>query len=137
MAAVATQKNPTSTTNDDTFDAISDVSMRDSPPHRRLKLQAGQPTKTLQDKRRRAQMRLVSVKRGSVNTRSGEPRCLEMFVADVQLALERQCGKDGRFVSTSPHAGFQSVCFTGQIFTVSAYACFVVCEGSFTYVHQL
>ena len=109
MATVATQKNPTSTTNDDTFDAISDVSMRDSPPHRRLKLQARQPTKTLQDKRRRAQLRLVNVKRGSVTPRSGEPTCLEMFIADVQLALGRQHCEGGRFVSTPPHTCFQSV----------------------------
>ena len=127
MATIAAQKNSTPsagvvaslepsfepsfepTTSDDMFDALSDVSVRDSPPHRRLKLQAGQPTKTLQDKRRRAQMRLVNVKRGSVKPRSGEPKCLEMFIADVQLALGRQRGEDGRFVSTPPHACFQSV----------------------------
>ena len=127
MATVAAQKNSTPsvgvvaslepslelsfgpTTSDDTFDALSDVSMRDSPPHRRLKLQAGQPTKNLQDKRRRAQMRLVNVNRGSVTPRSGEPKCLEMFIADVQLALGRQRGEGGRFVSTPPHACFRSV----------------------------
>ena len=92
------------TTSDDMFDALSDFSVRASPPHRRLKLQAGQPTKTLQDKRRRAQMRLVNVKRGSVKPRSGEPKCLDMFIADVQLALGRQRGEDGRCMSTPPHA---------------------------------
>ena len=123
MAVVAARKNSTPsawvvaslepsfgpTTSDEMFDALSDASVRDSPPHRRLKLQAGQPTKTLQDKRRRAQMRLVNVKRGSVKPRSGEPKCLEMFIADVQLALVRQRGEYGRFVSTPPHACFQSV----------------------------
>ena len=108
-APVQAAASPEPAASDDLLDALSDVSLRDSPPHRLLKLQAGQPVKTLQAKRRRAQMRLVNVRRGSVKPRSGEPRCLEMFVADVQLALERQRGKDGRFVSTSPHAGFQSV----------------------------
>ena len=79
--------------------SMSDVSLQDSQQHRRAKLKRGQCTKLLQKKRRKAQMRLVSIKRGAiVNTRVGEPLCLEMFVADLSAALARIRDSDGRFV---------------------------------------
>ena len=81
---------------------LSDVTQFDSPPHRRLKLQRGQDARLLQTKRRRAQMRLVSLKRGSIKPRPGEPLCLQMFVDDLSASLQQpRCG-DGRFISHSP-----------------------------------
>ena len=78
--------------------AMSDVSQSDSPPHRRLKLQRGQDVRLLQTKRRRAQMRLVSLKSGRVKHRPGEPLCLQMFVDDLSASLQQpRC--DGRFTS--------------------------------------
>ena len=78
---------------------MSDVTRSDSPPHRRLKLQRGQDARLLQTKRRRAQMRLVSLKRGRIKPRPGEPLCLQMFVDDLSASLHQPRGGDGRFVS--------------------------------------
>ena len=78
---------------------LSDVSQRDSPPHRRLKLQMGQDLRVLQTKRRRAQMRLVSLRRGRVKHRPGEPLCLQMFVDDLSASLQQPRRCDGRFTS--------------------------------------
>ena len=78
---------------------LSEVSLADSPAHRRLKLQTGQDVHALQAKRRRAQMRLVSLKRGSVKPRTGEPRCLQMFVDDLGVVLQQPRRDDGRFAS--------------------------------------
>ena len=83
--------------------SMSDVSQQDSPRQRQEKLQRGQCTKVLQTKRRRAQMRLVSIKRGAIiNTRVGEPLCLEMCVSDLTAALARSRDTGGRFVSHAP-----------------------------------
>ena len=77
---------------------MSAVSLADSIPQRRLKLRrGGQDWEILQAKRRKAQMRLVNLRRGGGNPRQGEPRCLELFVADLCVALERQRGVDGKF----------------------------------------
>ena len=78
----------------------SALSFADSPPHRRRKLQHGdQHTELLRAKKRKAQMRLVSLRRGHVKARSGEPRCLEAFVADLGTALQQPRGQCGRFAT--------------------------------------
>ena len=83
---------------DELSDALSDASLQDSPRQRLLKLQAGQSTTALlQSKRRRAQMRLVNLRRGAVQLRSGEPRCLEMFVADLTAVLAQPRCSGGQF----------------------------------------
>jgi hypothetical protein len=79
---------------------LSGVTQADSPPHRRLKLQRGQDARLLQAKRRRAQMRLVSLKRGSIKPRLlGEPLCLQRFVADLSASLQQPRGGGGRFTA--------------------------------------
>jgi hypothetical protein len=55
----------------------------------------------MQAKKRKAQMRLVSLKNGHVKARPGEPRCLSMFVADVDRKLPRCRGVDGKFTNKS------------------------------------
>ena len=76
---------------------LSAVSLADSIPQRQMKLRRGQARETLQAKRRKAQMRLVNLRRGA-KLRQGEPRCLELFVADLCAALERPRGVDGTFL---------------------------------------
>ena len=78
---------------------LSDVTQSDSPPHRRLKLQRGQDARLLQTKRRRAQMRLVSIRRGSIKPRPGEPLCLQKFVDDLSASLQQPRGGGGRFTA--------------------------------------
>ena len=78
---------------------LSDVAQSDSPPHRRLKLQRGQDARLLQTKRRHAQMRLVSLKRGSIKPRPGDPLCLQMFVDDLGESLQQPRGGGGRFTA--------------------------------------
>jgi hypothetical protein len=81
---------------------LSDVTQSDSPPHRRLKLQRGQDARLLQTKRRRAQMRLVNLKRGSIKPRPGEPLCLQRFVDDLSASLQQSRGGGGRFTAHGP-----------------------------------
>ena len=81
---------------------LSALSFADSPPHRRRKLKRrGWDYSHLLARRRKAQMRLVNVRRGR-KPRSGEPKYLQMFIDDVNSALQRPRGADGTFVSRPP-----------------------------------
>jgi hypothetical protein len=73
------------------------LTLADSPRSREHKLERKQDRRLLQAKKRKAQMRLVSLKRGHVKARPGEPLCLSMFVADVDRKLPRYRGVDGKF----------------------------------------
>ena len=63
--------------------SLSDVSERDSPRQRQEKLQRGQCTKVLQTKRRKAQMRLVNIKRGQSSTHELESHCALKCVSRI------------------------------------------------------
>ena len=53
----------------------------------------------LRRQRRKAQMRLVSLGRGDVKPRPGEPECLEILVAELGALLRQPRGADGTFAS--------------------------------------
>ena len=53
----------------------------------------------LRRQRRKAQMRLVSLGRGDVQPRPGEPRCLEILVAELGAVLRQPRGADGKFAA--------------------------------------
>ena len=53
----------------------------------------------LRRQRRKAQMRLVSLGRGDVKPRPGEPECLEILVAELGALLRQPRGADGKFAS--------------------------------------
>jgi len=79
----------------------SDLSRADSPCQRKRKLAQGrQDAEKLRIKKRKAQMRLVSLRNGHVKAKPGEPRCLEMFVADLDEAPRQPRGPRGGFAAT-------------------------------------
>ena len=51
----------------------------------------------LRRRRRQAQMRLVSLRRGDIKPRPGEPQCLEILVAELGPVLQQPRGADGKF----------------------------------------
>ena len=53
----------------------------------------------LRRQRRKAQMRLVSLGRGDVQPRPGEPECLEVLVAELGAVLRQPRGADGKFAA--------------------------------------
>ena len=53
----------------------------------------------LRRKRRKVQMRLVSLRRGDVKPRPGEPACLEKIVAELGAVLRQPRGADGKFAA--------------------------------------
>ena len=53
----------------------------------------------LRRQRRKAQMRLVSLSRGNVQLRPGEPECLEVLVAELGAVLRQPRGADGKFAA--------------------------------------
>ena len=55
----------------------------------------------LRRKRRQAQMRLISLKRGVVRPRPGEPASLETIVAELDAVALRLRGSDGKFTPKS------------------------------------
>ena len=55
----------------------------------------------LRRKRRKVQMRLVSLRRGDVRPRPGEPECLEKIVAELDAVALRLRGPGGKFVTKS------------------------------------
>ena len=55
----------------------------------------------LRRKRRKAQMRLVSLGRGDVRPRPGEPASLEKIVAELDAVALRLRGSDGKFATKS------------------------------------
>ena len=80
---------------------LSDLSRADSPCQRKQKLAQGrQDAEKLRVKKRKAQMRLVSLRNGHVKAKSGEPRCLDMFVGDLDEVLRQPRGSCGRFATT-------------------------------------
>jgi hypothetical protein len=52
-------------------------------------------------------MRLVSLRNGHIRAKPGEPRCLEMFVADLDEVSRRTRGPRGRFVATEAHGALE------------------------------
>ena len=59
------------------------------------------PSDELRRKRRKAQMRLVSLGRGDVRPRPGEPASLEKIVAELDAVALRLRGSDGKFATKS------------------------------------
>ena len=55
----------------------------------------------LRRQRRKAQMRLVSLSRGDVHPRPGEPASLEKIVAELDAVALRLRGSDGKFATKS------------------------------------
>ena len=55
-------------------------------------------------RRRQAQMRLVSLRRGDIKPRPGEPQCLEILVAELRPVLQQPRGADGKFAPGSVDA---------------------------------
>ena len=55
----------------------------------------------LRRKRRKVQMRLVSLRRGDVRPRPGEPESLEKIVAELDAVALRLRGWDGKFATKS------------------------------------
>ena len=55
----------------------------------------------LRRQRRKAQMRLVSIGRGDVRPRPGEPASLEKIVAELDAVALRLRGSDGKFATKS------------------------------------
>ena len=53
----------------------------------------------LRRKRRKVQMRLVSLRRGDVKPRPGEPESLEKIVAELGAVLRQPRGADGKFAA--------------------------------------
>ena len=53
----------------------------------------------LRRQRRKAQMRLVSLGRGDIKPRPGEPQCLEVLVAELGAVLRQPRGADGKFAA--------------------------------------
>ena len=53
----------------------------------------------LRRQRRKAQMRLVSLGRGDIKPRPGEPQCLEVLVAELGAVLRQPRGADGKFAT--------------------------------------
>ena len=53
----------------------------------------------LRRRRRKAQMRLVSLARGDIKPRPGEPQCLEFLVAELGAVLRQPRGAGGRFAA--------------------------------------
>ena len=95
---------------DSELSTLSDLSRADSPYQRKQKLaQGGQDAEKLRVKKRKAQMRLASLRNGHVKAKSGEPRCLEMFVADLGEVLRQPRGPRGRFASTRADGAPESI----------------------------
>ena len=68
-------------------------SVSDEPPR------SDEDAAELRRQRRKAQMRLVSLGRGDVKPRPGEPECLEILVAELGALLRQPRGADGKFAS--------------------------------------
>ena len=68
-------------------------SVSDEPPR------SDEDVAELRRQRRKAQMRLVSLGRGDVKPRPGEPECLEILVAELGALLRQARGADGKFAS--------------------------------------
>ena len=66
---------------------------------RQQQLASEQDSAALRRKRRQAQMRLISLRRGDIKPRPGEPQCLEILVAELGAVLRQPRGADGKFAA--------------------------------------